>query len=100
MRATMARVLDRAVDIRSMSNHFSILGGDVPRNRLAEIGAPTLVLHGDEDPLFPPAHGAAVAAEIPGARLVRLPRIGHEWPRRAWVEALPTILEHTAAPPR
>jgi pimeloyl-ACP methyl ester carboxylesterase len=95
MRATMARVLDRAIDIRSMANHFSILGGDAPRNGLAEIGAPTLVLHGDEDPLFPPAHGAALAAEIPGARLVRLPRMGHEWPRRAWVEALPAILRHT-----
>jgi pimeloyl-ACP methyl ester carboxylesterase len=95
MRATMARVLDRAIDIRSMANHFSIPGGDAPRNGLAEIGAPTLVLHGDEDPLFPPAHGAALAAEIPGARLVRLPRMGHEWPRRAWVEALPAILRHT-----
>ena len=95
MRATMARVLDRAIDIRSMANHFSILGGDAPRNGLAEIGAPTLVLHGDEDPLFPPAHGAALAAEIPGARLVRLPRMGHEWPRRAWGEALPAILRHT-----
>jgi pimeloyl-ACP methyl ester carboxylesterase len=95
MRATMARVLDRAIDIRSMANHFSILGGDAPRNRLAEIGAPTLVLHGDEDPLFPPAHGAALAAEIPGARLVRLPRMGHEWPRRAWLVALPAILRHT-----
>ena len=95
MRATMARVLDRAIDIRSMANHFSILGGDAPRNRLAEIGAPTLVLHGDEDPLFPPAHGAALAAEIPGARLVPLPQMGHEWPRRAWVEALPAILRHT-----
>jgi pimeloyl-ACP methyl ester carboxylesterase len=100
MRATMARVLDRAVDIRSMSNHFSILGGDAPRNRLAEIGAPTLVLHGEEDPLFAPAHGAALAAEIPGARLVRLPRMGHEWPRRSWVEALPPILDHTAPRPR
>jgi pimeloyl-ACP methyl ester carboxylesterase len=95
MRATMARLLDRAIDVRSMANHFSILGGDAPRNRPAEIGAPTLVLHGDEDPLFPPAHGAALAAEIPGARLVRLPGMGHEWPRRAWVEALPAILRHT-----
>ena len=100
MRATMARVLDRSLDIRSMSNHFAILGGDAPRNRLAEIGVPTLVLHGDEDPLFAPAHGAALAAEIPGARLVRLPRTGHEWPRRAWTEALPTILDHTAGRPR
>ena len=70
MRAAMDRVLDRGRELRSMLNHFMVIGGDAPRHRLAEITAPTLVLHGDEDPLLPPPHGAALAAEIPGARLV------------------------------
>jgi pimeloyl-ACP methyl ester carboxylesterase len=103
MRAAMVRVLERSTDVRSMFNHFAVLGGDAPRHRLAEITAPTLVLHGDDDPVWPPAHGAALAAEIPGARLVTLSRVGHEWPRRAWEQALPEILTHTAAgasPPR
>ncbi|MEU8612569.1 alpha/beta fold hydrolase, partial [Actinoplanes sp. NPDC048791] len=31
--------------------------------------APTLVVAGADDPATPPAHGAAIAAAIPGARL-------------------------------
>ncbi len=95
MRAAMGRVLERSASVRSMFNHFMVVGGDAPRHRLVEITAPTLVLHGTEDPVFPPAHGAALAAEIPGARLVALPQVGHEWPRRAWTAALPVILAHT-----
>jgi pimeloyl-ACP methyl ester carboxylesterase len=95
MRAGMARVLDRSTDVRSMFNHFMIVGGDPPRGRLAEISAPTLVLHGTEDPVFPPDHGVALAAEIPGARLITMPQVGHEWPRRAWEALLPEILAHT-----
>ena len=53
MRAAMARVVDRSHDVRSMLNHFMVLGGDAPRHRLGEITAPTLVLHGDEDPCGP-----------------------------------------------
>ena len=37
MRAAMARVLDRSPGVRSMFNHFLVLGGDAPRHRLAEI---------------------------------------------------------------
>lgn len=45
--------------------------------RLPAIRARTLVVAGDEDVACPPAHGEAIAAAIPGARLVRLPRAGH-----------------------
>ncbi len=95
MRSVMTRVVDRSQEVRSMLNHFMVLGGDAPRHRLGEITAPTLVLHGDEDPVWPHPHGAALAAEIPGARLVTLPQVGHEWPRRAWTLAVPVILRHT-----
>jgi pimeloyl-ACP methyl ester carboxylesterase len=95
MRTRMADVVDRSPEIRAMFNHFVVVGGDAPRHRLADIAAPTLVLHGDEDPVCPAAHGVALAAEIPGARLVTLPGVGHEWPRRAWEPAVPAILAHT-----
>jgi 3-oxoadipate enol-lactonase len=45
--------------------------------RLGGITAPTLVVHGTEDPLVPPPNGAALARAIPGARLVELPQCGH-----------------------
>jgi pimeloyl-ACP methyl ester carboxylesterase len=44
---------------------------------LSSIAAPTLVLHGSADPLFPPAHGEALAAQIPAARLEIVPGMGH-----------------------
>jgi pimeloyl-ACP methyl ester carboxylesterase len=45
--------------------------------RLADIGCPTLVLHGDRDPLVPHALGAALAAGIPAAELVTVPDAEH-----------------------
>ena len=66
---------------------------------VSAITAPTLVLHGTEDPLFPIGHGEALAAEIPGARLVALPGVGHQMPPPAvWDVVVPEILAHTAGP--
>jgi pimeloyl-ACP methyl ester carboxylesterase len=72
-------------------------GGEPVRPRLGEIRAPTLVLHGTEDPLFPCGHGEALAAEIPGARLLPLEGVGHEMPPRpVWDQVVAAIVEHTA----
>ncbi len=46
-------------------------------SRLPQITAPTLVIHGESDRLVPPANGKLIAARIPGARLVMLPRASH-----------------------
>jgi pimeloyl-ACP methyl ester carboxylesterase len=48
--------------------------------RLAQLRVPTLVLHGDRDPLLRPAAARRTAAAIPGARLVILPGVGHDLP--------------------
>jgi 3-oxoadipate enol-lactonase len=45
--------------------------------RVADIHAPTLVVHGDEDVLIPPANGERLAATIPGAELRTWPRTAH-----------------------
>lgn len=42
------------------------------REHLGEIRMPTLVVHGRLDPFFPVGNGRALAAEIPGARLLIL----------------------------
>jgi pimeloyl-ACP methyl ester carboxylesterase len=44
---------------------------------LAAIRVPTLVLHGEADPLIPVASGRRFAAAIPGAKLIIYPRVGH-----------------------
>lgn len=97
MRAVMARAVDRAHDVRSMFNHFQLTGDASSPDRPTDVGVPTLVLHGDEDPVLPLPHGVALAAEHPGAELIILPQVGHELPRRAWDVAVPAILRHTAA---
>jgi pimeloyl-ACP methyl ester carboxylesterase len=77
-------------------NHYATEGGSGSwRSKLADITAPTLVLHGTEDPMFPLAHGEALAREIPNARLVPLPATGHEFPRENWPLVLRELIPHT-----
>lgn len=48
-------------------------------DRLTEIGVPLMVIQGEEDQAVDPATTDAYA-EVPGARIERLPRIGHSPP--------------------
>jgi pimeloyl-ACP methyl ester carboxylesterase len=82
LRAIARRVFDRTNDIAaSMTNHF-ILDDPGPADaQLSRLrGLPTFVLHGSADPLFPPAHGRALAEAIPGAGLIELDDVGHQLP--------------------
>ena len=51
-------------------------GHDVSQ-RLHQIKAPTLVIHGDVDPLVPLKNGLHLAETIPGATLIVYPNTGH-----------------------
>lgn len=46
-------------------------------DRLHRIQAPTLVVHGEQDLLVPPAHGKQLAEGIPNARYVLRPGVAH-----------------------
>ena len=48
--------------------------------RLAKIVAPTLVIHGADDPLIEPHFGEDTAANIPGAQWQLVPGMGHNIP--------------------
>ena len=50
------------------------------RARLAGVTTPTLVLHGEADPLIKPAAAHDTARAIPDARLVTIPGWGHDFP--------------------
>src|SRR5208283_3739933 len=45
--------------------------------RIAQIKAPTLVIHGKSDALVPPGNGELIAGRIPGAKLVLLEHASH-----------------------
>ncbi len=57
--------------------------------RLGQVKAPTLVVHGLDDPLVPVENGRRVADAVPGARLLEFEGMGHNMPERFW----PTILD-------
>jgi 3-oxoadipate enol-lactonase len=46
-------------------------------DRLDKISVPTLVIHGEDDPLIPYPNGKYLAAHIKGARLSTYPGVGH-----------------------
>jgi pimeloyl-ACP methyl ester carboxylesterase len=64
---------------------------------LPRIRARTLVLHGSEDPLLPPACGEDIARRVPGARLVLIPGLGHSLNPAIGDVFAPMILAHVGA---
>lgn len=65
--------------------------------RLGQIEAPTLVLHGSVDRLLPVANGELVARLIPGARLVTFDDVGHLFFWERPEESASLIREHALA---
>jgi 3-oxoadipate enol-lactonase len=59
-----------------MSQLQAIFGWEA-YNRLSQIAAPTLVIHGETDRLIPPANAKLIAERIPGAKLALIPRASH-----------------------
>jgi pimeloyl-ACP methyl ester carboxylesterase len=62
-------------------------------SRIAQITAPTLVIHGKSDALVPPGNGELIAARIPGAKLVLLEHASHLFTTDRTDEANQEILE-------
>jgi pimeloyl-ACP methyl ester carboxylesterase len=75
----------------------AILASGSRRRRLAGLAVPTLVLHGEDDPLIPVECGRFTAAAIPGARLVTFPGWGHDLPRPLWAALVDAIAAHAKA---
>ena len=98
MRAILEITVARTAEPEAMENHFQLGEGPVSSHRLADITAPTLVVQGDEDPVFPLGHGQALAEEIPGADLLVIRALGHEMPPRIWGELVEAVVRHTTRP--
>ena len=97
VRDLVRRDLERARDFAASQNHDLLPSGQPPEAPLSSIAAPTLVIHGTADPMFPIGHGEALAEEIPGARLMPLEGAGHGVDRADWETISRAILEHTDA---
>jgi pimeloyl-ACP methyl ester carboxylesterase len=97
VRDLVRRDVDRARDFAAMQNHDAIPDDGGEHRPLSSITAPTLVIHGSADPMFPIEHGEALAEVISGAELLRLEDAGHGIDRADWEPTVRAILEHTAA---
>jgi pimeloyl-ACP methyl ester carboxylesterase len=63
---------------------------------LAKLTLPTLVIHGDADPLIPVDGGRATARAIRGARLEIIAGMGHELPRAVWPRVIDAVTKLAA----
>lgn len=101
VRQRAARSYDRAFYPPGIARQYAaILATGNRKPRLATITAPTLVIHGSEDPLLPVEHGRDTAEAIPGAEILIVEGMGHSLPRAAWPRIVDAIVNHTrkAAP--
>jgi pimeloyl-ACP methyl ester carboxylesterase len=97
VRDLVRRDVQRAHDIAALQNHALLDNGAEPHGALSSIEAPTLVIHGTADPMFPFPHGEALASEIQRARLLPLEGAGHGIQRADWETITEAIAAHTGA---
>jgi pimeloyl-ACP methyl ester carboxylesterase len=95
VRELVRRDVERAHNFAATQNHSLLPDEERSHEPLSSIVAPTLVIHGTADPMFPLEHGQALADEIPGARLLLLEGAGHGVERADWDTIARAILEHT-----
>jgi pimeloyl-ACP methyl ester carboxylesterase len=93
-----ARVYDRCYYPIGAGRHF--LAGLASGHRwqsLSSITTPTLLIHGDEDPVVPVENSHYAAEVIPGAELMIIKGMGHYPPRGGpWPEIVKAITAHTS----
>ena len=97
LRELVCRDVKRARNFAAVQNHDVLPEGEASSGSLSSITAPTLVIHGTADPMFPIEHAQALVEEIAGARLLPLEGAGHGVYRADWEAIAGAILEHTAA---
>ncbi len=72
----------------------AILADEDRAPALAAVRVPTLVIHGDADPLVPLAGGQATAAAVPGASCKIFKGMGHDLPEPLSPEIAAAIINH------
>jgi pimeloyl-ACP methyl ester carboxylesterase len=92
----MARAdLQRTPNPMTPFNHAQLQNAGEWVDRLDEIQAPVLVIHGTDDIVLPFAHAERLVRLMPNSRLVPLEGTGHELPRGVWSEIIREVSQHT-----
>jgi pimeloyl-ACP methyl ester carboxylesterase len=84
---------DRAFHPAGTARQYGAIAASTDRTAaLGAVTAPTLVVHGEGDPLIDVSGGRATAAAVPGATLLVIPGMGHDLPRGAWPPIVDAIV--------
>ena len=90
-----ARNFERGINPAGVGRQLAAIFASGNRTAaLANVETPTLVIHGDADPLVRVAGGRATAKAIAGAKLEILAGMGHTLPRALWPRIIDTIAAH------
>ena len=85
LRERAGRSWDRGYDPAGFGRQLGAIYRSGNRTeQLRSLRVPTLVIHGEEDPLIRPEAGRATAEAIEGAELITIPGMGHDMPRGTW----------------
>jgi pimeloyl-ACP methyl ester carboxylesterase len=95
MRALAAECFDRCYDPAGRARQaMAVLSSPGRAESLAAVDVPTVVIHGTDDKLVPPANAEITAKAIPGAEIVLIDGMGHELPEGAWPDVAAAITEN------
>lgn len=96
--ARLERVFSRGMSPASTARQATaILSSRSRVEALRKLDVPTLVIHGEEDPLIRVECGHDTAATIPGAQLTTIPGMGHDLPKALWPQLTELIAGHAKA---
>jgi pimeloyl-ACP methyl ester carboxylesterase len=92
IRATAEREVDRTpYDAAGLARQLAAIITAQPRNEiLKSVRAPTLVIHGADDPLVPASGGEDTARSVIGSEWISIPGGGHDFP----AALTPIYLQH------
>lgn len=87
----------RAFNPKGVQRQRGAIGASGDRTeKLKTLKVPTVVVHGEADPLVPLAGGQATAAAIPGAELRIIPGMGHDLPEALYDTFIDAIADAAA----
>lgn len=95
LRDRVAAAYDRAFNPAGRARQLAAIRSQPDRTEaLGNVTAPTLVIHGESDPLVTPSGGEATAVAIPGAQLKLVPGMGHSLPPQLFGEIVEDLSKH------
>ena len=94
-RGRAERVFARGLNPAGVGRQLrAILASGSRKERLRNVKASTLVIHGTVDPLVHPMGGRDTAASVPGAKLMMVDGMGHAIPLPMWPQIIDAIAAH------